>query len=147
MKYDVEKKKKMCRSYEMPLNKLIACKNDAGNTPLNTLEDVLDMIVTVTYQFDCEGVIIGKQQLNPDFFDLKTGLAGEMLQKFVTYNIRLGIVGDFSTVESRNLKDFIYESNKNGKIVFAKTVENAIELLTDKGYPVSKILNMCQEQK
>ncbi|MDR2469036.1 MAG: DUF4180 domain-containing protein, partial [Tannerella sp.] len=85
------------------------------------------------------------EQLNPDFFDLKTGLAGEMLQKFVTYNIRLGIVGDFSTVESRSLKDFICESNKNGKTVFAKTVEHAIELLTDKGLQVGKILNMYQK--
>ncbi|MDR0560347.1 MAG: DUF4180 domain-containing protein [Prevotellaceae bacterium] len=105
----------------------------------NTVEDILDMIVNITYQHNCDSAIIGKEQLNPDFFDLKTGFAGEILQKFVTYNIRLGIVGDFSAITSKNFRDFIYESNKVGQIVFAKNAETATELLTDNGRRACKI--------
>ncbi|MDR1103187.1 MAG: DUF4180 domain-containing protein, partial [Tannerella sp.] len=74
-------------------------------------------------------LIINSKQLNPAFFDLKTGLAGEMLQKIVNYNMRLGIVGDFSVYQSKSLHDFIRESNRYRKIVFADTAEKAKELL------------------
>ncbi|WP_083996437.1 DUF4180 domain-containing protein [Desulfosporosinus acididurans] len=62
-----------------------------------------------------------------DFFDLKTKLAGEILQKFVNYHVRIAIVGDFSGYKSKSLKDFIYESN-NGKDVFFDLIErNGLE--------------------
>jgi len=65
---------------------------------------------------------------------LKTGVAGEILQKFSTYNMQLAIVGDFSVFSSKSLKDFIYESNRTGKIVFVATTDEAIEKLSKKGY-------------
>lgn len=124
---------------------LIDNPDDLGNLLLNTVDDVLDMIVTANYQFNCDAVIVGRQQLSPDFFDLKTGLAGEMLQKFVTYNMRIGIVGDFATINSRSFRDFVYESNKIGATVFADTVENAIKLLTNNGRRAIRILNRYLE--
>src|SRR6187549_3674319 len=35
------------------------------------------------------GLLIDESQLGPDFFDLRTGLAGEVLQKFTNYRVRL----------------------------------------------------------
>jgi len=60
---------------------------------------------------------------------LKTGLAGEILQKFSNYYVELAIVGDFSKYSSKNLQDFIYESNKVGRINFVSSVEEAKEAL------------------
>ncbi|HYX07928.1 MAG TPA: DUF4180 domain-containing protein, partial [Bacteroidales bacterium] len=60
-----------------------------------------------------------------DFFRLETRLAGEILQKFSTYNQKLAINGDFSVYNSISLHDFIRESNKVKRIVFAGTVEEA----------------------
>ena len=39
-------------------------------------------------------------------------MAGEILQKFSNYRVRLAIVGDFTPYSSKSIKDFIYESNK-----------------------------------
>jgi hypothetical protein len=97
---------------------------------INTVDDALELIANVSYQTGCDGLIIEQQHLNPDFFDLKTGFAGEILQKFTTYNMRMGIVGDFSAITGKSFNDFIYESNKNRKIVFADTVEKAVEILS-----------------
>jgi hypothetical protein len=76
-----------------------------------------------------ERMIIREQNLDPSFFDLRSGLAGEILQKVVNYRLRLGIVGDFSKYESKALRDFISESNKGNTIVFVSTVDEAIKRL------------------
>jgi uncharacterized protein YdaL len=65
-----------------------------------------------------------------DFFDLKNGLAGKILQKFSTYRIRLAIIGDFSVYTSKSLSDFIYESNKGRQIAFVVSVEEALNRLS-----------------
>jgi hypothetical protein len=51
---------------------------------------------------------------------LRTGVAGEMLQKFVNYGVKLAILGDVSgyTTASSALRDFIYESNRGETIWF-----------------------------
>src|SRR5580765_1155942 len=41
-------------------------------------------------------VAIHEANIAPKFFDLRSGLAGEVLQKFVNYRGRLAIVGDIS---------------------------------------------------
>jgi hypothetical protein len=42
--------------------------------------------------FDSDGLIISENDLPPAFFDLKTGLAGELLQKFVNHRVRVAVV-------------------------------------------------------
>ena len=76
-----------------------------------------------------EGIIVHQESIDPGFFDLKSGLAGEMLQKVVNYRLRLAIVGDFSVYESKSLKAFILESNRANKIVFVNTVKEALNRL------------------
>lgn len=74
-------------------------------------------------------IIMDKGSLAEEFFDLRSGLAGECLQKVSNYRRRLAILGDFSQVASRALRDFIRESNRTGQVVFAKDIEGAIQLL------------------
>ncbi|NDV47845.1 DUF4180 domain-containing protein [Paludibacter sp. 221] len=80
------------------------------------------------YGQNCIGMIIDKEVFDDSFFDLKTGLAGEILQKFATYRMKLAIVGDFSEVASKSLRDFIRESNRQKFINFVESVEKAIEI-------------------
>lgn len=80
-------------------------------------------------EFPSDTTIIDKDKITDEFFNLRTGLAGDVLQKVSTYSRRLIILGDFSLIESKSLKDFIYESNKTGKVIFCDTLEKAIELL------------------
>lgn len=99
------------------------------NLFINSLDDALDIIGNVRYQSDCDKVIIRKTQLTPSFFDLKTRLAGEILQKFSTYRMRIAIVGDFSQVSSKSLHNFILESNNGKQVAFVRSIEEAIEKL------------------
>ena len=59
-------------------------------------------------------------RLSPDFLRLSTGLAGEVLQKFVNYGLRVAIVGDVSAAAAASapLRDFIGESNRGGHVWF-----------------------------
>ena len=79
---------------------------------------------------DCNRIILKEQNLHPDFFRLHTGLAGEILQKFSTYDFKLAIVGDFSKYKSKSLEDFIRESNKGNRIYFVENLNTAIHKLT-----------------
>jgi len=88
-------------------------------------EDVNDLLGNAYYQgFD--GMIISADKISPRFFDLKTRLAGEILQKFSTFQMRLAIVGNFSTFTSESLKSFIYESNRGNLIHFSPTTADAV---------------------
>jgi hypothetical protein len=70
-------------------------------------------------------LILFEHQLCPEFFDLRSGMAGEILQKFSNYRMKLAIIGDFKKYPSKSLRDFIFESNKGGKILFLSSVEEA----------------------
>ena len=47
------------------------------------------------FNLSSDYIIVKKEIFNSSFYDLKTGLAGDILQKVVTYSRLLGIVGDF----------------------------------------------------
>ncbi len=98
----------------------------AANDMLLTVpEDANDLLGNAYYQgFD--GMIISADKISPRFFDLKTRLAGEILQKFSTFQMRLAIVGDFSVFPSESLKSFIYESNRGGLIHFSPTTADTL---------------------
>ncbi len=92
-------------------------------------EDGLDLLGDAYYQgFD--RIIIHEKSITPDFFDLKNGMAGEILQKFSNYRVRLSIVGDFSKYASKPLHAFIYESNRGRQISFVNSVSEALAILS-----------------
>jgi hypothetical protein len=90
--------------------------------------DALDIMGNCTYN-GIHKIIIHEHQLVPEFFDLKTGIAGDILQKFSTYRVQLAIIGDFSKYQSKSLQDFIRESNKTGWIIFTDCFSDACNRL------------------
>jgi hypothetical protein len=78
--------------------------------------------------------IIPAERLDDDFFRLRTRVAGEFIQKFVTYGVRLVIAGDISTYlnESSALRDFVIESNRGRHIWFAASIDEAIARLASR---------------
>jgi hypothetical protein len=93
-------------------------------------QDALDIMVNVSYQHHCRNIILHKENIHQDFFQLKTGLAGNILQKFVNYSVRLAIVGDFTVYKSKSLNDFIRESNKGSQIFFCNDLDAALKALS-----------------
>lgn len=95
---------------------------------IQTIEDGFDLVGTFYFE-GVDRVLLRESHLNPDFFDLKTGFAGEILQKFSTYGIKLTIIGKFDRYKSESLKAFILESNRIGKVQFRNNLDEAIENL------------------
>lgn len=97
---------------------------------IEDVQSALDLMATVRYEADSDRIVIHKSLISESFFDLKTRLAGEILQKFITYQVKISIVGDFSKYSSKSLKDFIFECNKGTNIFFLPTEQQAIEKLS-----------------
>jgi len=59
-------------------------------------------------------------RLSPDFFDLKTGLAGAVLQKTTNYRLGFAALGEIpaEALRSEALRAFIVESNRRGEVLF-----------------------------
>lgn len=94
-------------------------------------QSALDLAMSVKYETGASNIVIDKAAVCEEFFVLSTGLAGEILQKFINYHIRLAIYGDYTGYTSKPLKDFIYESNKGKNFFFVATKEEAIQKLTE----------------
>lgn len=92
-------------------------------------QSALDLVMTVQYETGSNRVVLNKDAVCRDFFILSTGLAGEILQKFINYHVKLAIVGDYSGYTSKPLRDFIYESNQGRDVFFVATQEEALEKL------------------
>ncbi len=96
---------------------------------IEKVQVILDLIVTAWYESEAAGLIIEKASLPESFFDLRTGFAGDVLQKFSNYRMKLAILGDFSSFTSKSLHNFIYESNKGNLVFFKSDINSAIDAL------------------
>jgi hypothetical protein len=95
---------------------------------IRTTQDAVDLMGDCWYN-GAAGIIMKEENLVADFFDLSTGIAGEILQKFSNYNVRLAIVGDFNKYKSKSIRDFIFESNKHRHINFVASFDEAMKML------------------
>lgn len=94
---------------------VLVCPEDG---PRVTREaDALDLIGTL-WGLEADWLVLPKARLGEDFFKLRTGLAGAVIQKFVTYGVRLAIVGDISVevAASDALGAFVRESNGGDRV-------------------------------
>lgn len=101
----------------------------SGDIVIGSAQDALDLLATMNYVHSTQKIVLRKENISEDFFSLSTGMAGEILQKFVTYGVRLCIVGDFSGYTSKSLRDFIYESNKGSHVNFLASEAEALDAL------------------
>ena len=94
-------------------------------------QDASDLI-SEARSADATIAVLPMARLDPAFFDLKTGIAGEMVQKFVNYGLKVAIVGDTSELAAKNkaLHDFIYESNQRGSVWFLANQQELDERLS-----------------
>lgn len=93
---------------------------------IKDVQTMLDVMASAHYNSECMGVVLYKESLDESFFDLKTGFAGEILQKFANYNMKLAVIGDYSHYTSKSLRDFIYESNHGNLAFFKGSLDEAL---------------------
>jgi len=104
---------------------IIAAEILPGNNLIAGPDDILDLMAEARFN-GSDRMIIHEKSFHPDFFELKTKVAGEILQKFSNYRMKLAIIGDFTVFESKSLKEFIRESNRTGIISFVGSLGEAL---------------------
>ena len=95
----------------------------------------LNELISMAWEHRVTLIAIPVERLGDDFFRLSTGMAGEIVQKFVNYRLRLAIVGDISrqVAESTALRDFVRESNRGNQIWFVNNLEELDQRLQRAG--------------
>ena len=72
--------------------------------------------------YACRPVVVAIPvgRLAPDFLTLSARIAGETIQKFVNYGLKVAFVGDVSEAlaASNALRDFVRESNRGRHVWF-----------------------------
>ena len=88
-----------------------------------TVQDALDLIGEAFQGAEVVAVPAGR--LDDSFFALESGFAGEVMQKFVNYHLRLVIVGDIDRhlAASGALRALVHESNKGRHVWFVADLD------------------------
>jgi hypothetical protein len=100
---------------------------------LDSAQGALD-IIGDAYGAGADLVVIPVERLAPAFFDLRTGLAGEILQKFQNYRLRLVILGDVTgqVSASNALRDLVREANRGRQVWFVADRAELADRLPDR---------------
>ncbi|KPU43564.1 transcriptional regulator PadR-like family protein [Oxobacter pfennigii] len=103
-------------------NKYIECAS--AQTPIQSEQNALDLI-SACLENQTDMVLIHGDVLSDDFFKLKTGLAGSVLQKFSNYFVRAAVVMTDDQRIKGKFKDFLAESNKGNSFRVFSSKEQA----------------------
>jgi len=97
--------------------RVLACSQEG--TKLRGEADALEVIAQAS-EHEVDLVVIPAERFDEGFFRLRTGMAGEIVQKFVNYRLRLVIVGDLSErlAGSSTLRAFVDETNRGNQVWF-----------------------------
>lgn len=93
--------------------------------------DVLDLIGEALQQ-KARVIVVPVGRLDPAFFQLRSGFAGEFVQKIVNYQLKLGVIGDISAyvAESNALRDFVRECNRGSSVFFVSDIDALLAKLS-----------------
>lgn len=94
------------------------------------MKTIIDLIGEISFNYGCDRILVDRELIDESFFDLKSGFAGELTQKFSNYRMKLAVTGDFSMFESLALKAFLYESNLGKTVRFVSDRMKAIDWLS-----------------
>lgn len=95
---------------------------------INQEQDILDLMGSA---YPLRKYIIYQSNLNPDFFDLSSGIAGGILQKIVNYHIKAAFIVDYKSIKSERFKELIYETNTNEEYRFFESEEEGLRWLLE----------------
>ncbi|MER7249927.1 DUF4180 domain-containing protein [Kribbella sp. NPDC000426] len=105
-----------------------------SDTAVATESEAVQLIVDAHYAHRAEWIAFTPEQLGDEFFELRTGRAGAITQKFVMYQMGLAVVGDISSriAASKPLADWVRESNRGRNLLFVEDLDDLTERLQDR---------------
>ena len=89
-----------------------------------------DIATALNAGMDDGGLLLDESQLGEQFFDLSSGLAGEVLQKFTNYRVRLAIVIADANAYGARFSELVYEHRAHNAVRFFDSVQRARQWLT-----------------
>jgi PadR family transcriptional regulator, regulatory protein AphA len=96
----------------------------AVKEPLSQENDALDLIA-LCWEQEAQAIMLHSSALSPDFFNLKTTFAGNFIQKFINYNIKVAAVFPQELVQKGRFKEMALETNKGNHFRMYETKEEA----------------------
>jgi PadR family transcriptional regulator, regulatory protein AphA len=93
--------------------------------------DVLDLLAACM-ENGTNRILIPIDCLPDEFFDLKTGLAGVVLQKFVNYSVRAAAVIPAERVGQGRFAEMVLETNRGSQFRVFESRESAEHWLIEK---------------
>jgi hypothetical protein len=94
------------------------------------IRETTDIAAALGAGMDGGGLLLDESQLGADFFDLRTGLAGEVLQKFTNYRVRLAIVIADAQAYGGRFSELVREHRTHNAVRFFETEQRARQWLT-----------------
>lgn len=96
--------------------------NDSGSL-IRTEAEALELLSACS-EHETDLLLIPGIRLSEEFFQLRTGIAGAILQKFALYRIKCAVVLN-QDVEQGRFREFLIESNKGNSFRFYASVSEA----------------------
>lgn len=87
-------------------------------------QDSLDIIATCM-ENDIYFIILKGEGLSDDFYNLRTGLAGAVLQKFMNYHVKAALVIEDEEKVKGRFREMVIEANKGNDFKVFKEISEA----------------------
>jgi hypothetical protein len=103
----------------------------ASGPLLGSAGDVIDIIGQSLSQ-GATVIVVPVERLDPAFFQLRSRLAAEFVQKIVNYRLRLAVIGDVSahSAASTAWRDFVREANRGSCVWFLQDYDALVAKLS-----------------
>lgn len=79
--------------------------------------------------FESGGLLLTEGDVGPDFFRLESGLAGELFQKLVNYQIKTAFVCSEPGNHGKRFSELALELSRHPQVRFFRSSQDAIEWL------------------
>lgn len=111
-------------------------KNEKGyldvseiNPPISGVQGVLDHLIGVCWEYDVHRVMVDSSCFEEGFYRLRTGIAGDVLQKLLNYHIKTALIITDTKLIRGKFEDFVLEANKGHDFRVFDNKEGAEEWL------------------
>ncbi len=92
--------------------------------PLRTEQDAVDL-VALCMEHQVELLLLHRNVLAEDFYALRTGIAGQMIQKWINYHVKTAAVAPIELIQQGKFKEMAAESNKSNHFGIFESEEEA----------------------
>ena len=95
-----------------------------------SIQTASDISAALSASVERGGLVLDEKDLSADFFDLKTGLAGQVLQKFVNYRTKLAVIVRDPAGYGARFSELAYEHRTHPTVRFFTAEQSARQWLS-----------------